>query len=634
MPALAAALHAEVAPGHPAGPFRALLERVPAITYIAEVGSEGQWHYVSPQIEAVLGYTRREWQDHPELFFSRVHEEDRERYLEAEERTQRMGEPFSIEYRVLTRDDRVLWVRDEAVPVPGTGGRLLQGVMYDITDLVEARDALRESEDRFRSLVELSPDAILVHSEGAFVFANQAAARLLGAESPEQLVGRPILEIVHPDFHDVVLARTQAEMKGESVPLLEEVFVRFDGTVVDVEVAGIPFTYQGRPAGQVVVRDISERKRVERELLQAQSRYRTLVETIPMVTYIDRIDEWSSAVYMSPQVEEMLGYPVRDWAQDPKLWVRLLHPEDRERVMALDAENRRGLQPWHQEYRMIARDGRVVWVRDEAVVLRDEHGEPTYWQGVLLDITERKQVEVDLERALKLEREAADRLRHLDEMKNTFLHAVSHELRTPLSAILGFSLTLEREDLELEPREARDISGRIAANARKLERLLTDLLDLDRLDRGIIAPKRSSTDVGALVRQVVAESGLAAEREVFVDAPAVIAAVEPAKVERVVENLAVNALRHTPPRARVWVRVEPAEGGALIVVEDDGPGVPEELREVVFEPFRRGPDAPSHSPGVGVGLSLVSRFAELHGGRAWVQERPGGGASFRVLFPA
>jgi signal transduction histidine kinase len=114
----------------------------------------------------------------------------------------------------------------------------------------------------------------------------------------------------------------------------------------------------------------------------------------------------------------------------------------------------------------------------------------------------------------------------------------------------------------------------------------------------------------------------------------VVVSLDAAKVERIVENLLANALRHTPSGSRVWVRVRAVDGGADVCVEDDGPGVPEELRESVFDAFVRGPDAPIHSPGVGVGLSLVGRFAVLHGGRAWVGERPGGGASFHVFLPA
>jgi signal transduction histidine kinase len=122
-------------------------------------------------------------------------------------------------------------------------------------------------------------------------------------------------------------------------------------------------------------------------------------------------------------------------------------------------------------------------------------------------------------------------------------------------------------------------------------------------------------------------------RPVRVEADLVVVAVDASKVERIVENLLANAAKHTPAGTTIWVRVAPESEGVLIAVEDDGPGVPEAHRDRIFEPFSRGPDAPQHSPGVGIGLSLVARFAELHGGRAWVTDRPGGGASFRVYLP-
>ena len=111
-----------------------------------------------------------------------------------------------------------------------------------------------------------------------------------------------------------------------------------------------------------------------------------------------------------------------------------------------------------------------------------------------------------------------------------------------------------------------------------------------------------------------------------------MANIDAAKVERIVENLLANATRHTPAASRIWVRVTASDDGVLIVVEDDGTGVPDELKEAIFEPFRQGPGPASTSPGVGVGLSLVARFAELHGGRAWVEDRPDGGASFHVII--
>jgi PAS domain S-box-containing protein len=614
--------------------FRRLVEGVPAITYTAEFGASGEWRYVSPQVESMLGFTSDEWMADPDLFYSRIHPDDQERYLAAEDEARTSGR-LSARYRLLARDGHVVWVRDDGVVVAETAGRpaLLQGVMLDVTEQIRAEEALRESEERYRRLVDLSPDAILVHRDGEFVFANPAAARLLGADDPARLVGMPILQVVHPDYHALVRERVTGTREGRTAPFMEEQFIRLGGETIDVEVAGIPFTYEGIPGGQIVVRDISERKAIVRRGREAESRYRSLVETIPMVTYIVERGAGGRSVYVSPQIERLVGYTVEESLADPRLWHRLLHPEDRRRVIAMEADHERTEEPYSAEYRLIARDGGVVWVRNEAVLLRDEAGNGAYWQGVMMDVTQPRQAEEDLRRALEMEREAGDRLRALDEMKNTFLHAVSHELRTPLSAVLGFALTLERADLDLSEEEARDIAGRIATNARKLERLLTDLLDLDRLDRGILEPTLHPTDLPELVRRVLRESQVPAQRSVEIETEPVVVPLDAAKVERIVENLMVNAMRHTPAGARVWIRVRPADGGAVLCVEDDGPGVSPELRRSIFEPFMRGPGVPTYAPGVGVGLSLVGRFAELHGGRAWVEEREGGGASFRVFLP-
>jgi signal transduction histidine kinase len=282
---------------------------------------------------------------------------------------------------------------------------------------------------------------------------------------------------------------------------------------------------------------------------------------------------------------------------------------------------------------MVARDGRIVWVRERSAAVVDDHGVARFWQGVIEDITEQREAREAMNVAFEQEREASRRLRALDEMKNTFLAAVSHELRTPLAAILGLALTLEREELELDPVESRELLRRLASNARKLNRLLSDLLDLDRLGRGILEPRRRPTDVAELVRQVIENSDAIDADRLRLDLEPVVAELDAAKVERIVENLVANAIRHTPAGAAIWIRTRSADGGVMVAVDDDGPGIPDDLRAAVFEPFRQVPGRNVHAPGVGIGLSLVARFAELHGGRAWVEPREGGGSSFRVLIP-
>jgi PAS domain S-box-containing protein len=399
------------------------------------------------------------------------------------------------------------------------------------------------------------------------------------------------------------------------------------------ELAGVLLDRAGRPD------TVGPEPRGKGWLPGAEERYRALSEQIPAVLYSEVHTPRGAILHESPQNQQMLGYTTEETVQ-PDFWMTLIHPDDRERVLAENERVDRTGDPWHMEYRVFTKDGRVMWVRDHAVLIPGEHGEPDYWQGYYIDITDQKLAEEALRQALERERQALERerqaareLRALDEMKNTFLDAVSHELRTPLATVIGIGLTLQRAGSSLAEEDTVDLVDRLVANAGKLDRLLADLLDLDRLSKGIVTPQRSRTDVAALVGRVAQEWRQRSGRRLELMVEPVVAWVDSAKVERVVENLLANAGRHTAPDTPVWVRVARRGEGVLLAVEDAGGGVPRELHATLFEPFRQGPGMSAHAPGVGIGLSLVARFAELHGGRAWVQDRPGGGASFRVLLP-
>jgi two-component system sensor histidine kinase KdpD len=192
-------------------------------------------------------------------------------------------------------------------------------------------------------------------------------------------------------------------------------------------------------------------------------------------------------------------------------------------------------------------------------------------------------------------------------------------------------MTLEEKGDQLDEDTRSAMVSTLSQQARKLDRLLSDLLDIDRLRRGYVPPSFHETDVGRLVEGVVAAySGGSHIIEVHADhAPA---RIDAPKVERIVDNLVANAVNHTPPGTEISVSVEASRDGVLITVDDQGPGVAESDREAIFDLFTRGAGN-EFVPGTGIGLSLVSQFAALHGGRVWVQETPGGGASFRVFLP-
>ena len=407
---------------------------------------------------------------------------------------------------------------------------------------------------------------------------------------------------------------------------------RFEVPVIAAGAAVVFLLVVLRMAG--LAREIGEHalelQRNQEALRETEARYRALIEHTPAVTYLATLD--GRVEYMSPQAREVLGHTAEEWLTDRSLWRRIVHPDD---IEQLDRERRwRADQDghWTFEYRIVDGSERTVWVQEVAVLLRDDRGRPTGWQGVVIDISELKRAR-ELELALSEERRTSEHLRVLDEMKDMFISAVSHELRTPLSVVLGTALTLQAKDTRTTPEERVDLLDALARSARKLDRLLADLLDVDRLRRGVMEPRCLPTDLAALVERVVEDSGIRADRFVHVDTEPIVASVDPARVERIVDNLLANAMKHTPRGTLVWVSVREDDGGALISVDDAGPGIPEQERAAIFEPFRRGENAPAHSPGVGIGLSLVSSFAELHGGRAWATEHDGGGASFRVWLP-
>jgi PAS domain S-box-containing protein len=625
--------------------LQALVDHVPAIVYVQAPDADPSKFWISPQVQTLLGYTPSEWAWTDDFWLDHLHPDDREHAEAIDARTDASREPCAMEYRFRRADGTYVWLHDEAVFLETPDGGFWQGFLFDITTQKESEERIAAAERRYRATVEHLP-AIVYREPPAHALERQELyispqiREVFGYTADDWRAGAPDFwpSHIHPDDLERVLAANATADRTKEPYAQDYRFRRADGTYVWIhDEATFVEETDGDGWWQGFMFDITERMTAELQLREAEEKFRTIVEHNPAVIYTQEFDpaspSLSKTTYISPRQVEVFGYTVEEVLHDPTLWARMVHHDDRERVHAADLRSNEGdADHFSLEYRMLAKDGRVVWVQDDAQLVSIE-GRPPFWQGFLLDITERKHAEEQLARALEVEREATRRLRALDEMKNTFLQAVSHDLRTPLAAILGLAITLERGDVHLEERDAKDLAHRIAGNARRLDRLVANLLDLDRLARGIVTPKLVPTDVGALVQRVVAESELVADSRIRTACDPVTIPIDGAKVERIVENLLANTARHTPVDASIWIGVRAVEDGVLVTVEDDGPGIPPELRESIFEPFRQGPDAPAHSPGVGVGLTLVRRFAELHGGRAWVEDREGGGASFRVFLP-
>ncbi|MDP9184557.1 MAG: PAS domain-containing protein, partial [Actinomycetota bacterium] len=411
--------------------FRSVVEHLNAIVYLEEMPSAdhtGRMLYVSPQVLDLLGFTQEEWMGDPVAWSRQFHPDDRERIQATYERIEHTSEPFHADYRMFARDRSIKWFRDEAIVVRDADGAPMywQGVMFDITEEHETRAQLDRSEERYRTLVEQIP--VIVYREAVIgdamqvVYINSRVEALLGITPAEWVADSSVwTQAVHPDDRARVEEENRRSEETGGPFVIEYRMIARDGRVVWFrDEAVLQRDEQGEPAyWQGVMMDITARREAESGLAEAESRYRALVEQLPAIAYIDPVDR-RGTVYISPQTEAILGYTPEEWYADPDLWQRLAHPDDRERPVAM------GSEPAASTYRMIAKDGREVWIHDQSRPVYDETGALVYWQGLLLDVTDQRHT-LALQQALDLERLEAERLRAEDEMKTTFLHAVSHD---------------------------------------------------------------------------------------------------------------------------------------------------------------------------------------------------------------
>ena len=423
--------------------FRSVLERIPAITYVSQIADpdRGPLIYVSPQSKAILGY-QEEWLDDITLWDQILHPDDRDDVLAESSESHRTGSQWNRDYRLIARDGSIVWIRDHATLVRDDDGRPRHwhGVMLDITAQKQAQDALLESESRYRAVIEQIPAITYViqsDEPGKLIFISPQVEALLGIPAERWLATPGVwASRLHPDDRDRVLAGEAESRESEAHYSAEYRLIAADGRVVWFrDEARLVRDPEGRPLlWQGVMLEITTSKQVEEARRESEAAYRAIVENIPAVVYIARPDDDSTTLYVSPQIERMLGYTQQEWLEQPDMWMELLHDDDREQVLAAhDLHNETG-EPWRAEYRLIAADGRVVWFRDEATLVRDEEGRALFWQGVRLDITDRKTAEEELEIAREeLEMRVLERTVQLSEANELMMLEVEERRKAERS---------------------------------------------------------------------------------------------------------------------------------------------------------------------------------------------------------
>jgi len=442
--------------------YRSLVEQVPAVVYEMGPDDERRTIYVSPHVEEILGYSRQEWLDQPDIWIELLHHDDRERELDAHDRHNQTGEPWVRTYRLIAADGRTVWVRDQAVlrrePDRPDDQGTWHGVMLDITaqksteedlhltnelleyrvrerttELEEANELMsmeiaerrradserRNAEERYRSLVEQIPAVVYLSTvlpEGPVLadYCSPQIEAMIGYTPEEWKVQTLWVARIHPHDRDRIL-KAWEESKASGEPFSEEFrFLAKDGRIVWVldETSLLSRDATGRPERfQGVMMDITARKEAEAAAVEAEARYQALASQGPVMAFVWEHDPDGGGRhrYMSPQIERLLGYPMQAWNSDDQFWLSIIHPDDRERVYVSQIQTGFTGEAWSLDYRVITRAGEIRWLHDEGTLLsRDEAGRPHRFHGVFIDITDRKEIEQEL-------REAEERYRTLVE---------------------------------------------------------------------------------------------------------------------------------------------------------------------------------------------------------------------------
>jgi PAS domain S-box-containing protein len=509
--------------------------------------------------------------------------------------------------------------------------RLLATIQQELAERRKVEETLRASEARNRAMINAVPDLLFrLDNQGTFVdYAAQSESLLL--IPPSVFLNRTIHDLFPSPLSDNMMTCVHQAIATNEVQLLEYQLPTENG-YNDFEAR---FIVSGDNELLVIVRNITARKQIEAQLRRAEARYRTLVEQVPAVVYLDVFEagrpHFSS--YVSPQVESILGYTPEEFYARPSLPVDILHPEDRDESLARDQEHYQTGHKSIQEYRVVSRDGRVVWLRDEAVIIHDETGRPLGSQGILLDITERKQVEESM-------RYARDQALEASRLKSELLAKVSHELRTPLGAIMGYAEMLQEGifgPLFIEQREA---TAEIIDSSHFLTTMVNELLDQAQLEAGRVklnVKKMAPADLLEQVKSkldVLAQArGLALNCEVDPAVPATLCG-DPERLQQILINLVGNAIKFTEHGSVSVHLYRPDDTHWAMRVADTGAGIPPEAKAYIFEPFRQVDSTLTRlHRGTGLGLSIVKQLVTLMDGQITLESELGRGSTFTTTLP-
>jgi PAS domain S-box-containing protein len=471
-------------------------------------------------------------------------------------------------------------------------------------------DIMRDKR-RLAQQVDRIPLATVAFDLDARVVTWNASAEQLFGWTAEEVMGKPnpIVPAGERAHSDELFARIRA---GERLNGIEVTRHARDGSMLELCMYSAPVS---KTRAVVLYDDIRERKQAERQRDRAEKQYRELIESMPLVTYIDHVDDHATNVYTSPQIVDMLGWPLADWATDPHFFEKVIHRDDVDRVVAEIIQANETHEDFDSEYRLRHREGHHIWVRDRSAIVED--GDEAFARGFLIDITQQKKLEEQLRQAQKM------------DALGQFAGGIAHDFNNLLTGIGGYA-ELAASATARDTVVSRCLDG-IKSAAEEAASLTSRLLAFSRRN----VPERRPIDLNEIVR----EAASLLERLVRADIRVTLSLAHPlpavaadlAQLKQVVLNLALNARDAMPDGGTLTIETTLSGENVVLRVRDDGIGMDAATRSRALEPFFT---TKPEGEGTGLGLSLVYGVVDGLGGRLSIESAIGLGTIVEIALPA